>query len=618
MARRSSRAAWVGVLFALSVRAVACALFAFSFGAIQLNAQSPAPEAKEKPKAEEKKEPKPVKPIQKPCAGKLVAMHAYSVCGPDKVWHVVEDDYYDCPPVQRFRVWDHATEQPCDKPPPNPITEGFTQFNGSGCVEYKDIGPMDIYECYNGLWYLVTYEVYECSDGRRLVSLKDRKETGKPCKDPKPELKLPVVEANETVGPGMPDDKFASALRDNKVKLDVAGTGETIGPVATISIQNLTDQPIAFTIPPVVLESRSGKNQDYVIPQTEDVALKPHESKKIPLNGVCVDRHKPPVGKGVGGDLAFNDPSGHVPRDEHSHVKRDDADKLLRIAKSKQDAANKLEDDGLLKDMPYKEKKKRKEIVEQWSTWADPRISEIEGGPPATKDDLKKVVEKQVGEVPPEEKKKIDKGIDTIWEKIELTTTKAKDLEKENENKAVESDNPAANTFEISDNTPTPQPGTEEKKKKEGKKKDKKKKYPPDIQKWVDAMTEYDKLDYDKNIKENAYKTGLKKWGLEHSKHYKELSDAADNAKQKLKDAAKNGGKPPQEDFDNVKKAQEELDKFEKEIAKDFQKTEVGKGLFKDFADAEDLANRQKARADEAGKDIDPEVKKEILEKERD
>ena len=65
-------------------------------------------------------------------------------------------------------------------------------------------------------------------------------------------------------------------------------------------------------------------------------------------------------------------------------------------------------------------------------------------------------------------------------------------------------------------------------------------------------------------------------------------------------------------------KAKEELEKFEKEVAKDFQKTEVGKGLYKEFADAEDLANRQKARADEAGKDIDPEVKKQILEKERD
>jgi hypothetical protein len=53
--------------------------------------------------------------------------------------------------------------------------------------------------------------------------------------------------------------------------------------------------------------------------------------------------------------------------------------------------------------------------------------------PPATKDDLKKVVYKQLGEkgpMSPETKKKVDQGIDTIFEKVELTTAKAKDLEK--------------------------------------------------------------------------------------------------------------------------------------------------------------------------------------------
>src|SRR4051812_45068376 len=79
-----------------------------------MNAQTPVPEGKDKPKAEEKKaepkvdekkpEAKPVKPLESPCGGKLKAMHAYSQCGPDKVWHIIEDDYYDCPPVQKFRV----------------------------------------------------------------------------------------------------------------------------------------------------------------------------------------------------------------------------------------------------------------------------------------------------------------------------------------------------------------------------------------------------------------------------------------------------------------------------------------------------------------------------------
>ena len=71
----------------------------------------------------------------------------------------------------------------------------------------------------------------------------------------------------------------------------------------------------------------------------------------------------------------------------------------------------------------------------QWSIWTDPRICEITGDPPATKEDVKKVVYKQKEEerpMTPDTKKKIDKGIAEIFEKIELTTEKAKDLQKPN------------------------------------------------------------------------------------------------------------------------------------------------------------------------------------------
>ncbi len=426
-------------------------------------AQSPTPEGKEKSKDEEKKaEPKPVKPLEKPCAGKLVAMHAHSVCGPDNLWHVVEDDYYDCPPVQKFRVYDHATEQTCDKPPPDPIKDGFVQFNGSGCVDYKEIGPMSIYECYNGFWYLVTYQVSECSDGRRLVSFKDRQQTGKRCDESKPELTLPTLAFNQS--PSHSRDTLAALIRGNKVRVSVIGTGETTGHVADVRIENLTGKPINCSLPPMILESRGGGKQDVGAPNGQKVALRAHESKTVPVDGVCLDRHKPPVEKGVGSDFVMNDPAGNVPFDEHSHLTRRNVDKLLRIAKSKQDAADKLEKEGLLKDMPYKDKKKRKEIVEQWSVWTDPRISEIEGGPPATKDDLKKVVEKQVGKVPPDEQKKIDQGIDKIFEKIELATEKAKGLEK-----AEGGNPPAGNTFNVDNQqNQVPVPQTKENPGKDG------------------------------------------------------------------------------------------------------------------------------------------------------
>src|SRR5438132_4673872 len=172
---------------------------------------------------------------------------------------------------------------------------------------------------------------------------------------------------------------------------------------------------------------RNGKNQPYACPKGQTVEVSPHETKKVPLYGVCVARNKPPVGNGVHGDLAIND------CDPDAKIDRHKADLIRRVTESKYDAADKLEEDGELKDMPYRDPKKRKDIVVQWSTWADPRISEITGAPPATKDDLKKTVYKQAeehGPVTPDKKKKLDDGIDTLWDKIELTTEKAKDLEK--------------------------------------------------------------------------------------------------------------------------------------------------------------------------------------------
>jgi hypothetical protein len=242
-----------------------------------------------------------------------------------------------------------------------------------------------------------------------------------------------VKDCPHSMAPRQPTGQyFASLLNDGSIKVETTGTGETIGHVADFVIQNLTDGPIECVIPPMILESGSGKNQDYACPKRQEFALKPHESKTIPVDGVCLNRHKPPVGKGVGGDLLVNDGSNPV-QDRRSHLKKKDADKLLRICEAKYEAAEKLQKDGALKDLPYHDKQKQKDICVQWSTWADPRISEITGSPPATKDDLKKVVYRQAeqnGPVTPDTKKKIDEGIDTIFDKIELTTEKAKDLEK--------------------------------------------------------------------------------------------------------------------------------------------------------------------------------------------
>jgi hypothetical protein len=257
-----------------------------------------------------------------------------------------------------------------------------------------------------------------------------------------------------------------------QVKIDSAGTGETIGHIADLTIQNLTDQPLTCAIPPMILESGSGKNQHYACPKGKTVALKPHGSATVPMDGVCVDRSKPPVGKGVTGDLVINEGNPTIPQNPNSHMPPKDANNLLRLCASKYDAADKLLKDGGLKDLPYHDKQKQKDIVVQWSTWTDPQISEITGAPPATKEDLKKVVYKQVeqnGPMTPETKKKVDQGIDTIFEKVELTTAKAKDLEKPDTFAAENSgESSATEGVNVSNDTPTPAPPpqTQEKPKK--------------------------------------------------------------------------------------------------------------------------------------------------------
>src|SRR5213076_522549 len=61
----------------------------------------------------------------------------------------------------------------------------------------------------------------------------------------------------------LPQESFCLLIIDGKILVDITGTGETIGHVADARITNLTDEPVEFAIPPGVLESRSGKNQNY-------------------------------------------------------------------------------------------------------------------------------------------------------------------------------------------------------------------------------------------------------------------------------------------------------------------------------------------------------------------
>ena len=257
-------------------------------------------------------------------------------------------------------------------------------------------------------------------------------------KTPAPEPKeqksmLPGIPEEHGMAPKKPGDTCAVLIATGKIKVETSGTGETIGTVVNLTVQNQTDQPLNCVFPPTLFESGSGKNQHYACPSGQTVALNPHQTKTVPINGVCLNRNKPPVAKGVSGDLVMNEANPSAPQNPNSHLPATDAGKLLRSCAAKYTAADQLQKSGALKNLPYHDPQKQKDIVVQWSTWTDPQICQIVGTTPATKDDLKKVVYKQVekkGPMSPETKKKVDQGINTIFEKVELTTAKAKDLEK--------------------------------------------------------------------------------------------------------------------------------------------------------------------------------------------
>jgi len=132
---------------------------------------TPTPATQEKPA-----EPKVSKPLEKPCPdGKLVARHAYSECGPDGFWHVVEDAYYNCPPVKAFRVADEVTKQPCgggQAPPTGVVAPVYKEFEG-GSTDCQSPKPTDqfiyVSECVGKVWETKTYRIYECLDGSKRI-----------------------------------------------------------------------------------------------------------------------------------------------------------------------------------------------------------------------------------------------------------------------------------------------------------------------------------------------------------------------------------------------------------------------------------------------------------------
>lgn len=306
--------------------------------------------------------------------------------------------------------------------------------------EYKDGVMVSGFRYdYTGLTFKTIADFYRPVPATHRYSLLHQK-----WEEIKPEEKLPTEDKLKE----LKAKTIGRLISNGAVKIEVTGTGETIGHIADVSMQNASNQALKFYFPPAILESKSGKYQDYIAPLGQEVALRSGQTKTIPVNGTCLERDKPPEGKGVTGDLILNDGNSEFVNFD-SHFPPQTANAFLRIAEAKYEAVDKLQKEGAFKDFPYHEKQEQKNIVIQWSVWSDPRICEITGTTPATKEDFQTVVYKQVQErdlASPKAKEKIDKGDDAMWSGIELAGAKAKELEKPDPSEQAQPPTPSSQT----------------------------------------------------------------------------------------------------------------------------------------------------------------------------
>ena len=265
-------------------------------------------------------------------------------------------------------------------------------------------------------------------------------------------LLAPLPQAGAAIHHRVADrNSLAVLAHSGQIKVVTIGTGETIGHVGDLRIQNLTSRRLTVPVPAMVLESASGRSQDYACFQPQDVVLEPDETKTIPIDGVCLMRDKPPVGKGVTGEMVIDDGNPASPPDPKSHLPPKAAGKLERVAKSCHDAAHKLRKKGTFKHMPYTDPETQEKIATQWSVWSDPTVAKLTGSKPATKEDLKKTITHQAERkhrLTTKAKEELDSGVDEIFKDVQLTGKEAKNLEEPDPFANVELTGPKAKAGE--------------------------------------------------------------------------------------------------------------------------------------------------------------------------
>jgi len=125
------------------------------------------------------------------CDGAVpVWTHRYWQCVQDE-WQLVVEEYYQCPPDNRFQklVYYGIPQWPCDEPPPR-YGGGGAGFLGPDCQSPENWGTITITECVDGFWQDSTYLYLHCFNGTLVISPPPltTKTSSVPCTNPPPSL----------------------------------------------------------------------------------------------------------------------------------------------------------------------------------------------------------------------------------------------------------------------------------------------------------------------------------------------------------------------------------------------------------------------------------------------
>ncbi|MFZ3377182.1 MAG: hypothetical protein WA183_16665, partial [Chthoniobacterales bacterium] len=195
-------------------------------------------------------------------------------------------------------------------------------------------------------------------------------------------------------------------------------------------------------------------------------------------------------------------------------------------------------------------------------------------------------------------KRHTQEPIPTTFDKIELTTEKAKDVEKTNENPPSQT---GGGTVQISDETGqgegSPPPQTQDKKKD-------KRKWPKPVQQWLDKLRVFVAANHKKFDAQSSYHTKLVEFCKKNERYnklyYQALALGDPQAEYNLNNKNYEAER---------KKVEDELGKLQKQLEKDFLQTDEGKTALKERDAAEQAEKEANKAQEEAGKYIDSATK---------